>query len=124
MTAVFTPSAAKGIIAAPPSKSAAHRDIICACLADGKSIIENMGYSEDILATIDCMRALGADIIQKENSIEICRPAFRKNSAELSCRESGSTLRFLIPLSLIYCGECTFTGSEKLFSRPLSVYEN
>ncbi len=123
MIAEFTPSTARGTVTAPPSKSAAHREIICACLAHGKSTVSNIDYSQDILATIDCMRALGAEIIKKENSLEITGPAAFKKAALLPCRESGSTLRFLIPLSLIFCGEAEFTGSEKLMSRPLSVYE-
>lgn len=123
MIAEFTPSAARGTVKAPPSKSAAHREIICACLSGGPGTAENIDYSQDILATIDCMRALGAEIKQKDNSLEILKPAGFNRTALLPCRESGSTLRFLIPLSLIYCDEAVFTGSEKLMSRPLCVYE-
>ncbi len=124
MIAEFTPSVARGTLTAPQSKSAAHREIISSCLSDGKSTVENIAYSEDILATVDCMKALGAQISLNGSSLQITGPLKSVRSAVLPCRESGSTLRFLIPLSLIYCDECTFTGSERLMSRPLSVYEN
>lgn len=124
MIAEFTPSSAKGIIKAPPSKSAAHREIICSCLSGGACTVRNIDFSQDILATLDCMRALGAEISIYENSIEIQKPLRKNAESLLNCRESGSTLRFLIPLSLLYCEKCTFTGSERLLSRPLSVYED
>ena len=67
----IAPSKLSGAVKIPPSKSIAHRAIICASLADGKSVISNIAYSEDIKATIGCMRALGAVIVERESALEI-----------------------------------------------------
>ncbi|MBR4451343.1 MAG: 3-phosphoshikimate 1-carboxyvinyltransferase [Clostridia bacterium] len=124
MTAEFTPSKARGKVTAPPSKSDTHREIICACLSEGSGRIKNVAFSEDILATLGCMESLGAVITRDEDSVTVLSPVKRQSRAELFCRESGSTLRFLIPLSLMLCGSCTFTGGGRLMSRPLPLYEN
>ena len=71
MIASFMPSIARGDIMAPPSKSMAHRYMIAAALSDGKSRIDNISYSEDILATIDCIRAIGATVNEYEDHIEV-----------------------------------------------------
>lgn len=125
MRAVIHPGRAKGVVAAPPSKSMAHRLLICAGLARGKSVVRQVDPSEDILATADCLEALGASL-QWEGSdvrIEGCDPA-RSGPAALFCRESGSTLRFMIPLCLLSGAPIRLEGSETLMSRPLSVYED
>ena len=67
---VYT-SKLEGSVKVPPSKSMAHRAIICASLSDGKSKINNIDYSDDIIATIEGMRSLGANIIQDNDSLEI-----------------------------------------------------
>ena len=123
MRAEILPSRLSGKATAPPSKSEAHRAIICACLADGVSHIDNIEYSDDILATVNCMRSLGAEIETLENSLTVTKPVSARDYAELNCGESGSTLRFLIPLAMNLCGKCRFTGSSRLMSRPLTVYE-
>ncbi len=123
MRAEILPSRLSGRITAPPSKSEAHRAIICACLADGVSHIDNIEYSNDILATVNCMRSLGAEIETLENSLTVTKPVSARDYAELNCGESGSTLRFLIPLAMNLCGKCRFTGSSRLMSRPLTIYE-
>ncbi len=110
---------------APPSKSMAHRYIICAALADGKSRISNIAYSEDIKATLDCVEALGAVVLRGEDYVEIegFSPLYANPRGKLGVRESGSTLRFMIPIALL-CGKmCEFYGKERLFERPLGVYE-
>ena len=126
MTVDIRPGRAKGVTAAPPSKSMAHRLLICAGLSDGVSHIRDVELSEDIAATIDCLRALGA-VCQVDGSTVTVRGADPRKAdptAPLCCRESGSTLRFFIPLALL-CGKAvTFTGTEKLLSRPLGVYQN
>jgi len=126
---IIKPSELNGIIKTPPSKSLSHRAIICASLCrDGnESIIDNVILSEDIKATIDGMKELGADIKIVENgnetySIHVRRKKITTNKATINCRESGSTLRFLIPIGLILSEECTFTGSGKLVERPLDIY--
>lgn len=120
------PSKARGEVAAPPSKSYAHRALICAALADGESVVHHLAFSKDIEATISCLRALGAEIRLEGDTAYITgvdlREAIGKN-AELFCCESGSTLRFLIPLCLMSGERRVFRGSPYLFSRPLSVYE-
>ena len=124
MKAIFKPSELKGSISAPPSKSMAHRYLICAALSKGKSLISGVDFSEDILATIDCLKALGAEIETAGDTVSVNPHGFMKNtSATLNCRESGSTLRFFIPLCLCLGKEITLTGSNRLFERPLGVYE-
>lgn len=124
MNAVFSPSTPCGTIAAPPSKSMAHRHLISAGLSDGTSTVSGIVPSEDVAATIDCLSALGAkvDLSGQTATVRGADPS-RAKSAALPCRESGSTLRFFLPLCLLSGTEKTLTGSETLLSRPLSVYE-
>ena len=125
MRALIRPGTARGTVAAPPSKSIAHRLLICAALATGESRIHGVDQSQDILATADCLAALGAGLFWEDNTVRIrgCDP--RKSvSATLCCRESGSTLRFMIPLCLLSGKPMRLEGSEMLLSRPLSVYED
>ena len=124
MKAIFSPSTPRGSVEAPPSKSAAHRRLICAGLADGVSILSGIAPSEDIAATVDCLCSLGAKIDFTGNAATVlgCDPR-KATSATLPCRESGSTLRFFLPLCLLSGNPFTLSGSEKLLSRPLSVYE-
>ena len=115
----------KGSVTVPPSKSLAHRAIICASLAEGRSKIRNIHYSEDILATIAGMRAFGA-VIQTEEDTVIIDGISDYSSGEgrtINCNESGSTLRFLIPLATLFEGKTRFTGQGKLGTRPLDTYE-
>ena len=124
MRAIFTPSTPSGSVAAPPSKSMAHRHLICAGLAGGTGTVSGIAPSEDISATIDCLSALGAKITLTDGTATVSGvdPA-RAKGATLPCRESGSTLRFFLPLCLLSGKEFTLTGSETLLARPLSVYE-
>ena len=124
MRAVFTPSTPSGIIKAPPSKSMAHRLLIAAGLSNGVSRVTGIAPSEDVSATVDCLRLLGAKITLANGVATVCGTDPKKSSgATLPCRESGSTLRFFLPLCLLSGGTATLTGSAKLLSRPLSVYE-
>ena len=127
MTKIIEKSKAEGRISAPTSKSVAHRMLIAAALCrGGASIIRGINPCEDIFATIDCLRSLGAKI-EYENS---CAKVFgadlsiAKPAGELFCRESGSTLRFIIPLLWLSGEEFTLTGSERLFARSMAVYED
>ena len=125
MIVTIKPSKAEGRITAPPSKSMAHRLLICAGLAEGTSVISNVEFSQDILATLDCLRALGAGISCGDGSVTVRGVEIRRidHPSALSCRECGSTLRFMIPVCLINGQRNTLTGSDVLFSRPLGVYE-
>ena len=121
MTVTILPGKAKGTVTAPPSKSMAHRLLICAGLSCGTSQIHGLAYNEDILATLDCLRALGAQCTVAGDTVTVAGTHLHPGQT-LNCRESGSTLRFFIPLALL-CGQAvTFTGTQKLLSRPLDVY--
>ena len=125
MNVEIFPSVAKGKIHPPPSKSYAHRLLICAALSDGASKISNIGSNDDILATIDCLKNIGADIdingnVATVKGIDISK---KLKKLYLNCNESGSTLRFFIPLSLLLSEETVFYGSDRLLSRPQSMYE-
>lgn len=125
MKAVVRPSKAEGTIMAPPSKSMAHRYMICSALSEGESIVNNISYSQDILATIDCIRALGADVTEEEERLIIRgRGLVADGALTLGCRECGSTLRFMVPLAMMRGEETLLTGSETLMTRPMSVYED
>ncbi len=125
MTVTIKPGTARGRVLAPPSKSMAHRYLICAALAQGESTVRHLAPSEDILATVDCLRAMGAQIefdgeIAHVRGIRVGTPP----QGVLPCRECGTTLRLLLPLCLTGCGEATLTGTEKLLSRPLDAYRD
>lgn len=125
MVAKINVSTAVGKFKAPPSKSVAHRLLICAALAKGESKIYNVDLSKDISATINCLTSLGAEFEFSDNFIAVKGIDISniKNHVELNCNESGSTLRFIIPIILLLGIECVITGSEYLLNRPLSVYE-
>lgn len=123
MTVTIEKGIAKGITVAPPSKSMAHRNLICGALSDS-SVIYNLADSQDILATTQCLERLGAQIQKTEKGIKIggVKPE-SVESVTLDCRESGSTLRFLLPLCLLCDKEITLVGSTRLLQRPMTVYE-
>lgn len=124
MNAIFEPCQLEGKIAAPPSKSMAHRYLIGAALSKKSCTLSGIDYSEDILASIDCLTALGAQITTNQDTVTIQPDGFMKaEHPVLACRESGSTLRFFIPLALCLGKKVTLTGSTRLFERPLTVYE-
>lgn len=125
MRVEILPSVANGKVSAPPSKSMAHRLLICAALAEGVSRIRGISDCDDARATVDCLRAFGAEIdydgcdVAVKGVNMLCVEA----SEPLCCRESGSTLRFLIPIALLCGNEVHFCGAKRLFERPLDVYE-
>ncbi len=122
MIARIKKSKAKGRISAPPSKSMAHRLLICASLNAG-SRVSNIAFSKDIEATLSCLKALGADYAINGDEITFLKSINPQDGAVLNCLESGSTLRFMIPICLCFNKEITLIGSERLFERPLSVYD-
>ena len=112
-----------GIVSMPPSKSAAHRAIICAALAKGKSIILPVDMSNDIKATMECMQKLGADIKFDGEKLTIDGTnTFSNKNVCLDCGESGSTLRFLIPVCAAGGVSAEFVGHGKLPERPIGIY--
>ncbi len=116
---------AKGTVSAPPSKSMAHRLLICAGLSDGECIVHGISDSGDMLATMDCLRALGVQCEREKDTVKVSGIDIRKAvaSEKLNCRESGSTLRFFVPIALLTGKETVLAGSRRLMERPLSVYE-
>ena len=124
LIATFKPATLCGEISAPPSKSMAHRYLIGAALSGRECRLTGVDYSEDILASIDCLRALGAQIDVNGDTVRVSQGRFMGvDSPVLECRESGSTLRFFIPLALCLGKEVTLHGSDRLMQRPLDVYE-
>ena len=124
MNVAIYPSRPAGTAAAPPSKSMAHRKLICAGLAAGESVIRGVAPSQDVLATLDCLRALGAECRYQGDTVTVrgTDPFSAPDHAVLPCRECGSTLRFFVPLALLGGGDAVLTGSETLLRRPLGVY--
>jgi len=125
MIARFKPCKLHGSIDAPPSKSMAHRYLIGAALSKETCQISGVDYSEDILASIDCLKALGADMEINGDVVTVNAENFMQDLDKpvLNCRESGSTLRFFIPLALCLGKEVVLQGSSRLMERPLDVYE-
>jgi 3-phosphoshikimate 1-carboxyvinyltransferase len=127
MKVTFKPAKLYGTVLAPPSKSMAHRMLICGGLAhEGTSVIQGISRSEDVTATLNCLKTLGAEYEKEGDTVTIKGIDIRKSTPTkpLACNESGSTLRFFLPLCLLSGNEATLKGTEKLLSRPLSVYEN
>ena len=124
MIAAVRPALPRGTAAAPPSKSMAHRLLLCAGLAEGESRIIGVAPSQDVLATRDCLRALGCTMEEQGEELVLrgCDP-FRGAEGDLVCRESGSTLRFFLPLALLSGRPARFTGWGRLMERPQEVYE-
>ena len=125
MNVTITPKKLAGAITPPPSKSQAHRLIIAAALSDGFCHLSNVSLSEDIQATLRCMRTLDADASADGTVI---RGADLVDGHEdpaptvMDCGESGSTLRFLIPVALALKGKGSFTGHGRLMERPQEPY--
>lgn len=123
MTVTIKKGRACGKICAPPSKSFAHRMLVCAALAGNSSVVSGISESEDMLATLDCLRALGAVYEKKENTVVFEKMRKPENEPRLYCRESGSTLRFLMPLSCAVCCGAEFVGTKRLMERGVGIYD-
>ena len=119
----ISPSTLKGDVVIPPSKSLSHRAIMAGAMARGRSRITNLNFSEDIKATTEAMESLGA-VFEIGNDYEVIDGADRlvRLKDEMQCRESGSTIRFMIPVALLTQGKITFRGEGKLPKRPLGTY--
>lgn len=119
------PSESKGSINGVSSKSFAHRFLIAAALSSGVSTLDNVILNDDILRTIEGLKVLGAQFVIFDHTIRIHGIDLKKRHEHvvINAHESGSTLRFLIPLASHLSASTTFMGSETLLKRPLSVYE-
>ncbi|NLZ45905.1 MAG: 3-phosphoshikimate 1-carboxyvinyltransferase, partial [Clostridiales bacterium] len=122
MNIEITPKKLEGKVIVPPSKSVAHRLIISAALANGISKISNVYPSKDILATIDAMNAFGAEIKFQGDLLIVKGISDIPQKALCDCCESGSTLRFLIPVACALGVETTFLGRANLPKRPITPY--
>ena len=123
MNVSFKPFVPSGTVKAPPSKSDVHRAIICAALSGGQCTISPVALSEDIKATIRCVESLGA-VTNIENEVLTVDGSrmFENKEAQLDCSESGSTLRFMIPVAAAGGVTATFTGKGRLPERPIGIY--
>ena len=125
MRVEIKPSVARGTISVPPSKSMAHRLLICAAMCDGVSRVRGISSCEDVSATLDCISALGVRAERDGDDITVYGKNFKDASpiSTLNCRESGSTLRFMIPTALLSGKTVMFKGSGALMRRPMDVYD-
>ena len=126
MDVQITPRRLSGVVTPPPSKSLAHRYVIAASLAAGTSSVKNVAFSEDIEATLRCMGALGARWEVSEQGLRITGIGGKRRPfgdlPRFDCGESGSTLRFLLPIALAVDQGGTFTGRGRLMERPQQPY--
>ena len=126
----ITPAKLSGSVTPPPSKSMAHRLLIAAALSGGVSTLENIDFSEDIEATLRCLKAMGTDVEPlSSHSLRVHGIGHSIPQAtapgelpHFDCGESGSTLRFLIPIALAVVGGGVFTGRGRLMERPQQPY--
>ena len=125
--AAIEPGRLAGTTAVPPSKSAAHRAVVCAALAAGTSHIGNVEFSQDILATLGAAQQLGAKVERGEHELTITgrgnADGFATITRPVFCNESGSTLRFILPLFSLTAQKVRFTGAGRLFDRPQAIYQ-
>ena len=118
------PGGIGGTITAPPSKSMAHRAVLCSALAEGASHIENLEFSKDISATLSAAGQLCAKVrTGADRAVVEGLGSFLPVSAPVDCCESGSTLRFLVPIASLTGQKVTFVGRGRLMERPQTVYE-
>ena len=124
--AAIEPGRLAGTAAVPPSKSAAHRAVVCAALAAGTSHIGNVEFSQDILATLGAAQQLGAKVERGEHELTITgrgnADGFATITRPVFCNESGSTLRFILPLFSLTAQKVRFTGAGRLMQRPQEIY--
>lgn len=123
MDVKIQPSKLEGVVSIPSSKSYAHRALICAALAEGKTVVSGIDMSKDIEATIGAMKALGAQFDVADNgSITVYGISAPSDNAVIDCNESGSTLRFIIPVAAALGTKTEFKGRGRLPERPIDIY--
>ena len=116
------PSQLRGTVDIPASKSCAHRALISAALAEGISVISGVSMSKDIEATIGAMTALGAEFSVDGTTVTVSGISSRMDKAVIDCNESGSTLRFVIPIAAALGTDSRFIGRGRLQQRPIDIY--
>lgn len=120
MDITIQPRKLNGLVHAIPSKSYAHRLLICSAFSDAPTQIDCPETNADISATVSCLCSLGANIERTSSGYYVIPVATLPDKAVLDCNESGSTLRFLLPIAGALGVEATFILSGKLPQRPLS----
>ena len=123
MDVELLPGRAVGTVAAPPSKSCAHRLLICAALGEGGSVVRSVPPGRDVEATLACLAALGAQYERTGDTVRFTDGIHKTQGTICPCGDSGSTLRFLLPVALLGGGEVRFTGSKRLMERGVGVYQ-
>lgn len=131
MDVIVYPGKLRGTVKAPPSKSIAHRALICAALAEGESLIHGISESKDMEATLGCIRAMGAEAERSGEDVRVKgiggrfadgagQAAAGDGAVIMDCGESGSTLRFILPVAAAAGMTASFTGSGRLPERPVT----
>lgn len=122
MEITICPGKAPRRAAVPLSKSEGHRALILAAMAQGETLLPRLPASGDLLATMDCLRQMGTSFTERENSL-LVTPIAGPPAAplRLDCRESGSTLRFLLPVAAALGLRAVFTGRGRLPQRPVEA---
>lgn len=121
----IAPGRLSGTVAAPPSKSAAHRGLILAALCQGVSTVTPVDLSDDVSATLTGIAALGTHCQRHKEGVRVTGAQLPPAALPLvDCRESGSTLRFLLPAALVLAGGAHFVGRGRLGQRPMKPYED
>ena len=115
-----------GTIKAKPSKSFAHRYLLASALAENESVISNIDFSDDIVATLNCIHAYGKIHNRnfEKNIVEFSDKTVKNYEPTFDCKESGTTLRLFLPIAISRYDKATFIGSERLIERGVSIYEN
>ncbi|MBP1554689.1 MAG: 3-phosphoshikimate 1-carboxyvinyltransferase [Oscillospiraceae bacterium] len=117
----IVPGQLNGTVAAPVSKSELHRYLICAAFSDGPTVVDGVGeiLPDDIKATVSCLEKMGASFRIGNGSITVFPSEGLPEDPVLDCSGSGSTLRFLLPVTAALCGRASFTGNGSLAARPV-----
>ena len=118
----YRPAHVKGEVRIPPSKSAAHRALLSAALCKTPCRVGPIDHSADMEATLNGVCAMGGTVKAEENGVLCIAPGTAPQSVTVDCGESGSTLRFLIPVFAALGIEATFVGHCRLPKRPIGVY--
>ena len=115
-----------GDLVARPSKSFAHRYLIAASLSDDESIISNVDFSNDIVATLNCIHAYGKKHFREfeKHEVHFSNECTKNFDPTFDCKESGTTIRIFMPIALRKYDKATFIGSDRLIERGIDIYEN
>ncbi|MCR5719631.1 MAG: 3-phosphoshikimate 1-carboxyvinyltransferase [Lachnospiraceae bacterium] len=124
MSKIIKKGRARGTINPPPSKSLAHRYLICAAFSNGESVIDNIELNEDVSATLDCIKALGGEAKWEKGKVFVKGiKEIPQDEVVFKCRESGSTIRFFMGICLCLGIKGRFYGAQRLMERPYVIYE-